>query len=71
MLHGYAEPSGRTASRQAIVAVDGRRAPVGVLDAIDKTAPDDLVLVTILSHHVDVLIPRAGDKSRKNHSFHV
>lgn len=41
----------------AIVSVDGRRAPVSVVDALDETVPFDLVMITIVAHHVDVLIP--------------
>jgi 2-dehydropantoate 2-reductase len=41
----------------AIVSVDGRRAPVTVVDALDETVPYDLIVVTILSHHVDALVP--------------
>jgi len=41
----------------AIVSVDGRRAPVTVVDSLDGAVPYDLVLVTVLSHDVDVLIP--------------
>lgn len=53
----------------AIVAVDGRRAPVVVVDAIDPTVPYDLVLVTILSHHVDVLIPELAASRAKTILF--
>ena len=53
----------------AIVAVDGRRAPVAVLNAIDQTVPYDLVLVTILSHHVDVLIPELAASRAKTILF--
>jgi len=53
----------------AIVSVDGRRAPVTVLKAIDETVPYDLVLVTILSHHVDVLIPSLAASKAKSILF--
>lgn len=41
----------------AIVSVDGRRAAVSVVTVLDATVPYDLVMVTIASHHVEVLIP--------------
>ena len=50
----------------AIVSVDGRRAPVTVLDTIDATVPYDLVIVTVLAQHVDALIPALA-ASRANH----
>ena len=53
----------------AIVAVDGRRAPLAVLDAIDETVPYDFELVTILSHQVDVLIPALAASRAKTILF--
>jgi 2-dehydropantoate 2-reductase len=42
---------------RAIVAVDGRRAPVQVLSSLDTTIAYDLVLVTVMAHQVDALLP--------------
>lgn len=53
----------------AIVAVDGRRAPVTVVSAIDATVPYDLVLVTILAHHVDALVPALAASAAKTILF--
>lgn len=53
----------------AIVSVDGRRAPVTVLDAIDETVAYDLVLVTIFAHQVDVLIPSLAASKAKTILF--
>lgn len=41
----------------AIVANDGRQAKIRVLTAMDPMAPYDLVLVTVLAHQVDALLP--------------
>ena len=41
----------------AIVAVDGRRAPVSVVAALDETVAYDLIMVTIVAQQVDALIP--------------
>jgi len=41
----------------AIVATDGRRAEIQVLQAIDATTPYELVMVTVLAHQVDSLLP--------------
>ena len=40
-----------------IVAVDGERADVRVLDRLDEETPYDLVIVTVLDHHVNALLP--------------
>lgn len=37
----------------AIVAVDGTRAPVTVMDRLDTATPYDLLLVTVMAHQVD------------------
>lgn len=42
---------------QAITSVKGQRAPVSVAMTLDVTTPWDLVLVTVLVAHVDVLLP--------------
>ena len=48
----------------AVVSLDGRRAPVTVIDAIDVSIAYDLVIVTILAHHVDALIaPLAASRA--------
>jgi 2-dehydropantoate 2-reductase len=41
----------------AIVAVNADRAPVQVASALDRKTPYDLVLVTVLAHQVDALLP--------------
>jgi 2-dehydropantoate 2-reductase len=41
----------------AIVSVSGERAPVQVVAALDVSIPYDLVLVTVLGHQVDSLLP--------------
>ena len=41
----------------AIVKVDGHRADVRVLDALDEQTPYDLVIVTVLAHQVDGVLP--------------
>ena len=41
----------------AIVDVHGRRARVRVADALDEETPFDLVIVTILAHQVDSVLP--------------
>lgn len=41
----------------AIVDVDGARAEVRVADALDEQTPYDLVIVTVLAHQVDAVLP--------------
>lgn len=41
----------------AIVDRDGTRAEVRVLDALDEDTPYDLVIVTLLAHQVDAVLP--------------
>lgn len=41
----------------AIVSVEGERAPVRVLDALDEETPYDLVIVTLLAHEVGAVLP--------------
>ena len=41
----------------AIVHVDGRRAGVQVLDALDEHTPYDLIIVTVLEHQVGPVLP--------------
>lgn len=40
-----------------IVNVKGERAEVGVADALDERVPYDLVIVTVLAHQVDAVLP--------------
>jgi 2-dehydropantoate 2-reductase len=54
---------------QAIVAVNGDRAPVQVATALDPTAPYDLVLVTVLSNQVDALLPALKASAAKTILF--
>jgi 2-dehydropantoate 2-reductase len=49
----------------AIVAVDGRRAQVRVVLEIDVSVPYDLVLVTVLAHQVDPLLPSLAASTAK------
>jgi 2-dehydropantoate 2-reductase len=44
-------------AQQAIVDVRGQRAEVRVADALDETIPYDLVIVTLLAHQVDAVLP--------------
>jgi 2-dehydropantoate 2-reductase len=41
----------------AIVDVKGERAAISVTDTLDETAPYDLVIVTLLAHQTDVVLP--------------
>ena len=41
----------------AIINVKGERAPVSVADALDETVPYDLVIVTLLAHQADAVLP--------------
>ena len=41
----------------AIVNVKGESAPVRVADSLDETIPYDLVIVTLLAHQVDAVLP--------------
>ena len=42
---------------QAVLDVHGRRAEVTVCDALDEATPYDLVIVTLLAHQVDAILP--------------
>ncbi|WP_426116814.1 ketopantoate reductase family protein [Massilia sp. PWRC2] len=44
-------------AQQAIVKTNGERAAVAVCSALDESLAYDLVLVTVLAHQVDLLIP--------------
>lgn len=41
----------------AIIDLKGERAPVSVADTLDETIPYDLVLVTLLAHQADAVLP--------------
>ncbi len=45
---------------EAIVDVKGQRASVRVTDALDERIPYDLVIVTLLAHQVDAVLPALG-----------
>lgn len=53
----------------AIVSVDGTRAPVRVTAALDLATPYDLVLVTVLAHQVDALLPELKASAAKTVLF--
>jgi 2-dehydropantoate 2-reductase len=53
----------------AIVAVDGRRASIRVLTEIDPAAAYDLVLVTVLAHQVQALLPALSASAAKSILF--
>ncbi len=60
---------------QAIVDVGGDRASVRVADALDEETPYDLLIVTLLAHQVDALLPvlrrsRAGCVQFMFNTFH-
>ena len=41
----------------AIIDVKGEQAPVSVADTLDETVPYDLVIVTLLAHQTDAVLP--------------
>jgi 2-dehydropantoate 2-reductase len=49
----------------AIIATDGRRAPVQVVSAMDVSVAYDLVMVTVLPHQIDALIPTLSASASK------
>lgn len=49
----------------AIVDVDGTRAEVRVLDELDEDTPYDLVIVTLLAHQVDAILPALSRSAAK------
>lgn len=53
----------------AITAVDGRRAPLTTLTEFDESIQYDLVLVTVMSHQVDTLIPSLEASAAKSILF--
>ena len=54
---------------RAIVNVRGARAEVHVLDALDEQAPYDLVIVTLLAHQVDAILPALQRSAAKSIQF--
>lgn len=42
---------------KGIVKIDGERAEVQVTDALDEQTPYDLIIVTLLAHQVDTVLP--------------
>ncbi len=53
----------------AIVDDKGDRAHVHVVDALDETTPYDLVIVTVLTHQVDAVLPALGRSAARNIQF--
>ncbi len=53
----------------AIVAVDGRRAEVTVAGALDPTIAYDLVIVTVLAHQLDAVLPALKGSAAKTIMF--
>lgn len=53
----------------AIVATDGRRASIRVLETFDPATPYDLVLVTVLARQVDALLPSLAASTAKSVLF--
>ncbi len=49
----------------AIVDVDGTRVEVRVLDELDEDTPYDLVIVTLLAHQVDAILPALSRSTAK------
>ena len=54
---------------QAIVDVEGRRAPVRVASGIDEETVYDLVIVTLLAHQVEPLLPALGRSQARSIEF--
>jgi 2-dehydropantoate 2-reductase len=60
----------KTLSREGeILAIDGRRASIGVVSAISSTTAYDLVLVTVLAHQVESLLPSLCASAAKSVLF--
>jgi 2-dehydropantoate 2-reductase len=53
----------------AIVDVKGERAKVQVCDALDEQAPYDLVIVTLMAHQVDAVLPALQRSAAKAVQF--
>lgn len=53
----------------AIVDNGGQRAQVQVADALDETTPFDLVVVTVLTHQVDAVLPALGRSAARSIEF--
>ena len=54
---------------RAIIDVRGARAEVHVLDAIDEQAPYDLVIVTLLAHQAEAILPALQRSAAKSIQF--
>ena len=54
---------------QAIVNVKGERASVRVADTLDGQTPYDLVIVTLLAHQVDAVLPALQRSAAKGSQF--
>jgi 2-dehydropantoate 2-reductase len=52
-----------------IVSIDGLRAAVTVLDTFDESTQYDLIIVTVLAHQVEALIPALAASCAKNILF--
>jgi 2-dehydropantoate 2-reductase len=57
------------AREDAIVTVDGERAPVSVAASLDVTVPYDLLLVSVLAHQVDAVLPAVSASAAKSVMF--
>lgn len=53
----------------AIVDDGGQRAHVQVVDALDESTPYDLVIVTVLTHQVDAVLPALGRSAARSIQF--
>ena len=54
---------------QGIVNIKGERAEVRVLDTLDEQSPYDLVIVTLLAHQVDAVLPSLKRSTAKSVLF--
>lgn len=55
--------------QRAIVTADGERAPVEVAAALDVTVPYDLVLVGVLAHQVEAVLPAVSASAARSVMF--
>lgn len=53
----------------AVIAVDGRRAPVAVTETLDPAAAFDLLLVTVMAHQVEALLPAVAASAARTVLF--
>ncbi|QND16877.1 NAD(P)-binding domain-containing protein (plasmid) [Rhizobium leguminosarum bv. trifolii] len=54
---------------KGIISVTGEHAAVGVTDALDEDLPFDLVIVTLLAHQVDAVLPALTRSAAKDILF--